>query len=470
MTDRLSSSPLRVLGTQDDVAGLAAINTTILKNGSVVFVTALQDYFFLLKDSTAVADGISIVAPLPNSPGRWFRMFAGGGENWATQAAWFVDPIDGDDTNNGETAATAIATMAELQRRIGSAYINQDTTITLLNDIPDADFFGFRGSLGPAAFLRLVGGNPTVLGTGVLTGVTPEVPAAGTRGSITIAGFDFSPFIGERVRVTAGVNAGIVAWIEGVTGGNATAYVSAPIDPPNYTNADFTIGDTIVIEQLTKVGRLAFVCPQADNDNNNSGGTVQLTDLWMDQQSANHVFRANVQMVWFGSKIFNDAIHNYVLGYSVGSYVSTTWFFSDFFEVYSSSLNLGTLLGGTTITITTSSSCPAQVLFCNNANQIYVGAPLAIWDWPVGPGVGAAVLVAENSFLACVDRLWGSSAVAGTFGVEVRGDSEAVYAVLPTVVGALSPGQDVVVGGTPLAYAGLPFINPLNDGKFVVRA
>lgn len=94
---------------------------------------------------------------------------AGGGGttfNVMSNAAWFIDPVNGSDTNDGLTAATAIRSLhgtGGLKQRWWQAYIMQNTVVNVLGNIPISDVGSwsftplaglapgvtFLGSLGP---------------------------------------------------------------------------------------------------------------------------------------------------------------------------------------------------------------------------------------------------------------------------------------------------------------------------------
>jgi hypothetical protein len=115
---------------------------------------------------------------------------------------------------------------------------------------------------------------------------------------------------------------------------------------------------------------------------------------------------------------------------------------------------------------------------CSVLNRIQVGGleeawgrlyalDMACWDWPAQDA-----LVVYNGCFAELDGVtWGSSAAAGTFFATVYSFGAAQYVDgLPTVAGALSPGQDLNIGGTARTYAGGPYINPANNAAFILRA
>lgn len=63
-------------GAQDS---LAAINTTLLPDNSIVMVEASNTLYVLRKSSSAAESSPDIIAPDQGGPGRWYRYGAGGG-------------------------------------------------------------------------------------------------------------------------------------------------------------------------------------------------------------------------------------------------------------------------------------------------------------------------------------------------------------------------------------------------------
>src|SRR5260221_5976914 len=114
-----------------DLGALAQLHVSELEDGSWEWVASERAYFSLVKSSGAVADGLSIVAPIAGSPSaggagaRWVKVISGAQEQFALQPDWYHDPINGNDNNTGLTAITALETHEELVTRIGDQIINQ---------------------------------------------------------------------------------------------------------------------------------------------------------------------------------------------------------------------------------------------------------------------------------------------------------------------------------------------------------
>jgi hypothetical protein len=97
------------------------------------------------------------------------------------QATWFIDPVGGNDANNGLTQPTAIKTYRELMTRWGTASptLAQNTTITWVTSQPDdSDPVYFTPIIENGAFVEMTG-LPTIVHSGTLSGVVAKNRATG---------------------------------------------------------------------------------------------------------------------------------------------------------------------------------------------------------------------------------------------------------------------------------------------------
>ena len=222
MNDFLSSSPLRLLGTRDSVSGLAAIDTTILKNGAIVYVTSPGEYFSLKKDSTVVADGAVVVAPI-NGDGRWFRLPPAEGVTEEV-TDWYVSET-GSASASGTSSADPITT-TELARRVANTFTSQNVNIHVLSALTTPIYIPDSYVFAVGTKLRIVQDTvPTQLASSTVGTWTAQDLGTQQRATLTDPAIaDFTPYIGSRVVFPGGPAA---AWIIGAPGAN-TAYLTAP--------------------------------------------------------------------------------------------------------------------------------------------------------------------------------------------------------------------------------------------------
>jgi hypothetical protein len=182
------------------IQALADIHVAELEDGCWAFVDSVRAYFALLKNSGAVADGITIIVPNAGSPiagaagARWFRQATVDDAAWLDQAQWHINAVTGNDQNDGATSLTALQTWAELRRRLGIGPITHMTTVTIESDLPLSDpiIIDFEIDRTLIEGGLIVQGTRTVLHSGTFTAVAPYVPATNTPGSITDAALPVS--------------------------------------------------------------------------------------------------------------------------------------------------------------------------------------------------------------------------------------------------------------------------------------
>lgn len=126
------------------------------------------------------------------------------------QYTWYLDPINGNDGYDGYTINTPIKTwthkadgsVGEFLRRNGlNSFINNDLNIYIMNDMPTTDEFRLYGAIGNAGTVYLHG-IPTVIHSGVLSGITARNPLLNQTDELTDGYMDWTPYIGNLVRVT----------------------------------------------------------------------------------------------------------------------------------------------------------------------------------------------------------------------------------------------------------------------------
>lgn len=207
-----------------NIAALSAVDDSKIADVTVAFVRTLQDAFVLDKSSTLGTDGITIVATLSGS-GRWLR-YELPSRAWRSQSTWHINPSTGSDENRGDSAGSALATHAELMRRLGrvadtihiiniDADLNEDLVIDQAHDRTDFPSGGL-----------IYNGGTSVVRSGTITGVTAYDPATRQDGRIEDSGIvDWAADVDKRIVLTSGANAGAWAWIatDLTSGGTATA-------------------------------------------------------------------------------------------------------------------------------------------------------------------------------------------------------------------------------------------------------
>jgi hypothetical protein len=256
-----------VVSPLQDLANRIATNTLTATQQNVL-VTALNVIipFFPGIDDTSVSVPIQEDIPLSRE---WIATLytlqalggggGGGGLLPTNQTVWYIDPVAGNDANNGQTPATALKTAAALGalwrgvsgggRPILSPSVGTTITINLLNDLPNTDPISVLLDVDLAGSMALifVGGLHTAAHSGTLATVSAfaRTAAAGqvkiTDGTVA----DYSGFVGSSSLYIDSVT-GAVAWLYGPDGApSATGLISPPYAPQPVGSVSFTAAPTL---------------------------------------------------------------------------------------------------------------------------------------------------------------------------------------------------------------------------------
>src|SRR5690606_28521157 len=103
-------------------------------------------------------------------------------------------------------------------------------------------------------------------------------------------------------------------------------------------------------------------------------------------------------------------------------------------------------------------------------NEPGANSGLSIHEWPVG----AAIIMESGSTGSPLNldaALWGSSAVANTFGIDINAGCQVYFTPSrkPTIAGTLTPVKDLEVGGVDLDWAAAPNINAGNLAGIIAK-
>lgn len=172
---------------------------------------------------------------------------------------YYIDPINGNDTNDGLTPATAFKTHAKLESIMPfGTLISDNTNVFIMNNLPSTDPINIRVSLVPNITLGYYGGMTTTIGNGassILTGSLSNVVAINRSLNVPWQFTDvnvpsWSSYLGKRYRITSGLNAGNFGYIAKDLGSGA-ARVSAPAVISNVISGlgAFANGDSYVLEE-----------------------------------------------------------------------------------------------------------------------------------------------------------------------------------------------------------------------------
>lgn len=458
------------------IAELTSVHVAELQLGASAYVDANSEIYYLVENAALVVDGVTVIQPVtqarvgkPNA--LWATAAASGGSITppspaaVLQADWYIDPINGSDTNDGKTPATALATLTEWTYRIGLQTIEIPLmTVHVLNDLLSGDT-----PMGP---INLIGGagltiegiaSPVV--SGVFSAVTAANPATNTPWSATAAPIVWGPHIaaGRRIKMIAGASVNAVAWPVLDLGGNAARFSwPADADPaagPFGQSQRTLTTDAFDVEDMTSLGDFALrVNSQPTSvytivDCKMTGGTFD-ADNGGGQSSL-----YGCQMG--GSTSLKGA--NYVNCGSTSSYVHA---YGAAVSMLAGSVNGDLVFSGGPFSIVD------QDFLVQSGNvQVFgpgelIFAAMAVFDWALGSGGSGGIQLWQGvqaqsfDFLVGVKRIWGTTANVGTSGFRIESGSYFEYNTNTTGLTITGVAGDVVIGsGGPVkAYAALPYV------------
>ena len=242
-----------------DITTLKALAAPV--NGAQAYVLSVRSGWTFEFGSTLTADGISIIAD-NGATGKWVRSTSPD-RSWAYQAAWFIDGTAGNDENVGSTSLTALKTAAELERRIDNQTLQQRTVVTQLTDLNEwvKLTLKFVDSAADTQEFQWLGGTLTSLHTGQISAVTALAPNTNVPEKVADGALVWTPFIGQRIRLTDGANAGATAWIvkdEGAGVARTSNFQifdpAAPLEAPALVQP--AINDHYQIDQMVSLNGL----------------------------------------------------------------------------------------------------------------------------------------------------------------------------------------------------------------------
>lgn len=485
---------------------LAALTDAAMPDGQLVWVRTLQAFFNLSKTSGATADAITVVTALSGGAARWLRNLTNRGTTWRFQTQWYVDPAAGNDENTGATNVTALKTVAELSRRL--QVLTQGTTYTcdLLGNIPSTDRFNWTPtfvdpSTGTGFNQRgvfTIRGQMTVSRSGTLTGATTQTTTSAQASAVDAGVADWTADIGNMIVVTGGAQTGETAWVAANLGGN-TARVSSwttaagtgvgvvPVNGSTYNVVTLTTWscegtidaakDSMIftfenIEMRSPGGNaVAFISSGAafrpirtkiNSAANSSPPLICDSALFRSscfaQVGTTALGPGSMQLTSGVSYVGTAGCM--VLNLQVELLYGTQWRFSD------------TLYQGTRLQLANSGSAAAQ------GGYAILSGNSGFFDWDrnaAANGRDAAISVEGIGWVGITGFVFGSSAVANTYGVRVEAGGQLMVASQGGVAGISVAGaaaairfDDPGIGaatGTAIppltAGAAVPAVSPL---------
>lgn len=282
---------------------ITAAELATLREGDIVYVQNLRDYWKWLPLSAIASNDITYCAPtvVGVGLGRFERLNLAS-PDWMLQKTWVLAST-GADENDGLTLATALLTDEERQRRWGpaplwdgsSAYhirlLSDNYTVLLKAGACQANSTLYihasmtdRNGTGIGAF---AGAATTVTALNTAANTAPQIVSATVPVSWTASGL-----IGKRLRLTSGANINALSWVQFDLGGAAPAaqgqltefitpvasFTTAPFSKPAVATAAPANGDTFIVENLRICNIVCDIQPGPSVlvSPDNAGGNVKV--------------------------------------------------------------------------------------------------------------------------------------------------------------------------------------------------
>jgi len=189
--------------------------------------------------------------------------------SWELQANWYIDPVNGNDSNQGASLSDPIKTFAEVKKRVPEGRFQQTVTFYILNDIPDTDpvnIIAWQMKQRPGC--RIYGVRQLVT-TGTMTAYSARVPASNLPNRLTDSSVaDWTPYLNNLLVPTSGSANAYPCWIAKDLGSNQAMVTS--FYARSLGEQQPTTGNTYSIYRLPKIASLNIF---------SSGGFIQIQDI-----------------------------------------------------------------------------------------------------------------------------------------------------------------------------------------------
>ncbi len=241
-----------------------------------------------------------------------------------TQATWFIDPINGVNTNTGLTSSTALKTFAELSRRWGNGNtlappgtngtVPVFVTVNIMSSLPSTDPLTYNVALGPQVQLQFVGATPTQTSLTV-SAVRTKVRSSNTPWALTVS----TPATSVATRILDVTQSGYFWGVKDETAG--VLRISEPFKPPvlvaSGTYPQLLSGalrftplntDTFATQTLVSVTCGSMIVSATRGPTSNSGirGSVVFIDLQLDNSDPVFINSNGVNITFYGCLMTRD--------------------------------------------------------------------------------------------------------------------------------------------------------------------
>lgn len=352
------------------------------------------------------------------------------GTDYTTQAVWYIDPLNGNDINDGLLSSTAVKTFYEFRRRVGNfAIISRVVDITLLNDLPFTDPLIWSPIITTTGQINFRG-TRTQVSTGTFSTVRARAGATNIPLGVTDVSQNWTTQLTRLVVMTSGTNIGAAAWVAKDEGSNIGRLSTLTVYSTTQQFITGTEATPLVTEQyavytLTKI--LSDVGISSANGSNVSEvnqGKIHFIDLDIIPNTTGRSATSNVngplRFAWINC-IFRGQVSDKNPNTSYINCCFTTS--GGHAPGWSNSVNFYGGLFTTAATFTAGRSfLRLGLLFQGIGLTLSGGAvdcqidDVGFMDW-----TGAAVIIQSHAKASnFLNRMWGVSAVGGSYPLNIK--------------------------------------------------
>jgi len=287
-------------GTTRLLKAISATELATLREGDLVYVESVRDYWKWLPNSTIADDGVLVTYCKPTvlgiGNGIFERLFICS-PDWTFQTDWFFDELNSSglasNENDGSTALTPILNLGEFNNRHNSNTIWRSNTAYHFRFIsnPTSTYIinGFFGINTVWYFQNITDrtGILPALYSGVVDVLDTLNPATNIPWAITSNGLavNWTGLIDKRIRLTSGASINAYSWptLQTATPKKArcaeflipvASFAVSPFVGPATTTAGPTVGDTFVVEDLRTIPRIEINLHSAPGNNPSTSKVV----------------------------------------------------------------------------------------------------------------------------------------------------------------------------------------------------
>lgn len=413
-----------------------------------------------------------------------------------TQANWFVDPINGNDNNDGSTAALALKTDARRQVLWGgsaTALLTKPVTVTYLSSPLSSDIVNFNVAYTTGGSLTVTGTKTVTNPAIALTAVTALNRGTQTPWDVTGVGLGAAD-VGRLMRITAGARLNNYCGVaKDLTGGKVRISPFGNLDVPGaistsvcFAQVTPQIGDVVEVFTVPILTMGTFIFRSHTAVNPGFGPNVNgifFDTIGLDGTSSGVLSIPATVQVMGAELFFRQATWQRVKFGGLGGIWGAGGIATNTFQIQGGFSNnggpfcqfLGFLMTAGAFTVQAGAAamiggdCLFQNAACQTAGNLYAEF-VSLFDRSVANNAvqvftGGAY---RSRQISAGDLLWGD----GNSGVGVRVISGGTftYATKPTINTPSGAGRQSLIGGTNKDWATVPYVEANNNAMIVLEA